>query len=201
MILFLEAVTFWPSMVRAAVVPAPGTESNAGSKMDAWLVKRGLIGGGMIGQQSGGDTMMPPPGAEVNETRQTENSTGEIVTHVKSWNETVEDNTIHIEITTLSTTQFEVAFGCFPIIVRVARCISGRSMIAGALCRAHSGAMMRPCCEWLARRICHMTYTRIPYRGRRFYGCLARRSKAPKACLISKSHPQLRRSGGRRRGL
>jgi hypothetical protein len=77
-------------------------------------VRRGLIGRGMIGQQSGADIMTPPLGTEVSETRQTENRTGEIVTQVKSWNEMVQDDTIHIEITTLSTTQFEVAFWLFP---------------------------------------------------------------------------------------
>ena len=33
---------------------------------------------------------------------------------VKSWNEMVDDDTIHIEVTTLSTSQFEVAFWLFP---------------------------------------------------------------------------------------
>ena len=107
-------LTFWPAIGPTAVVVAPSTESNAGSAIDAWLVRRGLIGRGMIGQQSGADIMTPPLGTEVSETRQTENRTGEIVTQVKSWNEMVQDDTIHIEITTLSTTQFEVAFWLFP---------------------------------------------------------------------------------------
>ena len=93
---------------------APGTESSAGGATDAWLVARGLIGRGMIGEQSGSDIMTPPPGTQVDETRQTENRTGEILTRAKSWNEMVEDDTIHIEVTTLSTHQFEVAFWVFP---------------------------------------------------------------------------------------
>src|SRR5208283_4608711 len=93
---------------------APGTESSAGGATDAWLVARGLIGRGMIGEQSGSDIMTPPPGTQVDETRQTENRTGEILTRVKSWNEMVDDDTIHIEVTTLSTYQFEVAFWLFP---------------------------------------------------------------------------------------
>jgi hypothetical protein len=68
----------------------------------------------MIGEQSGSDVMTPPPGTEVDETRQTENRTGEVLTRAKSWNEMVEDDTIHIEVTTLSTYQFEVAFWLFP---------------------------------------------------------------------------------------
>ena len=93
---------------------APSTESSAGGATDTWLVARGLIGGGMIGEQSGSDQITPPPGTEVDETRQTENRTGEVLTQAKSWNEMVKDDTIHIEVTTLSTSQFEVAFWLFP---------------------------------------------------------------------------------------
>jgi hypothetical protein len=82
--------------------------------MDAWLVTRGLVGRGMVGERSSRDTMVPPAGTEVDETRQTENRTGKIVTQAKSWNEMVHDDTIHIEVTTLSANQFEVAFWSFP---------------------------------------------------------------------------------------
>ncbi len=96
------------------VILAPSTESTAGGATDAWLVTRGLIGHGMIGENSGSDIMTPPLGAEVDETRQTENDTGEVLTRAKSWNELVADDTIHIEVTTLSAHQFEVAFWLFP---------------------------------------------------------------------------------------
>lgn len=82
--------------------------------MDAWLVTRGLIGNAMISEQSSADIMTPPPGTEVDETRQTANLTGEVLNQVKSWNETKNDDTIHVEVTTLSTHQFEVAFWLFP---------------------------------------------------------------------------------------
>ncbi len=82
--------------------------------MDAWLVTRGLIGGAMISEQSGTDIITPPPGTQVDETRQTANLTGEVLNQVKSWNEIKDDDTIHIEVTTLSTSQFEVAFWLFP---------------------------------------------------------------------------------------
>ena len=82
--------------------------------MDAWLVTRGLIGRGMIDVQSGTDIMTPSPGPEVDETRQTENRTGEIMTQAKSWTEIAYDDTIHIEVTTMSNHQFEVAFWLFP---------------------------------------------------------------------------------------
>jgi hypothetical protein len=82
--------------------------------MDAWLVTRGLIGSAMITEQSGTDIVTPPPGTEVDETRQTANLTGEVLNQVRSWNEIKDDDTIHIEVTTLSTSQFEVAFWLFP---------------------------------------------------------------------------------------
>src|SRR5208282_4456673 len=92
----------------------PSTESSAGGATDAWLVTRGLIGQAMINEQSGSAIMTPPAGTEVDETQQTENLTGEVLNRVKSWNEMVDDDTIHIEETTLSAYQFEVAFWLFP---------------------------------------------------------------------------------------
>ncbi len=111
---FVTLSALWPVVGRANVVLTPGTESSAGGSMDAWLVTRGLIGHGMIGDQSGRSIMTPAPGTEVDETRQTENGTGEVLTRAKSWNEMVGDDTIHIEVTTLSAYQFEVAFWLFP---------------------------------------------------------------------------------------
>jgi len=114
LLIVFVALALWPAYGRTDTTQSPSTESRAGGATDAWLVTRGLIGRGMISEQSGSDTMTPPPGTEVDETRQTENRTGEILTRAKSWNEIVEDDTIHIEITTLSTYQFEVAFWLFP---------------------------------------------------------------------------------------
>ena len=111
---FVAVLALWPAYGRTDTAQAPGTESSAGGATDAWLVTRGLIGRGMIGEQSGSDIMTPPPGTEVDETRQTQNRTGEVLTQAKSWNEMVADDTIHIEVTTLSTYQFEVAFWLFP---------------------------------------------------------------------------------------
>ena len=82
--------------------------------MDAWLVARGLIGSAMISEQSASDIMTPPPGTEVDETRQTANLTGEVLNQVKSWNEVVAEDSIQIEIASLSAFQFEVAFWLFP---------------------------------------------------------------------------------------
>ena len=91
-----------------------GNESSAGGATDAWLVARGLIGRGMVGEQSGSDIMRPASGVEVDETQQTENRTGLVLMQVKLWNETVGDDTVHIEVTTLSSYQFEVSFWLFP---------------------------------------------------------------------------------------
>jgi hypothetical protein len=112
--MFTAVLTQWPAVGRADVIPAPSTESSAGGATDAWLVTRGLIDNAMISDQTGADIMTPPPGTQVDETRQTANLTGEVLNQVKAWNETVADDTIHIEVTTLSTDQFEVAFWLFP---------------------------------------------------------------------------------------
>ncbi len=110
----VAVLNLWPAVGRTDVVLAPGTESSAGGATDAWLVARGLIGNALISEQSGSDILTPPPGTEVDETRQTANVTGEVLNQVKSWNELVADDTIHIEVTTLSTSQFEIAFWLFP---------------------------------------------------------------------------------------
>ena len=114
MVVFAAGLALGPRLGRTDVTSAPGTESNAGGATNAWLVTRGLLGNAMITEQSGADIMTPPPGTEVDETRQTANVTGEVLNQVKSWNEMVDDDTIHVEITTLSPSQFEVAFWLFP---------------------------------------------------------------------------------------
>jgi hypothetical protein len=104
----------WPVFGRADAVQSPGTESSAGGATDAWLVTRGLIGHGMVSDQAGVDLMTPALGVEVDETRQRVDRTGEVLMRVKLWNETVGDDTVHIEIATLSTSQVEISFWLFP---------------------------------------------------------------------------------------
>ena len=111
---FVAVLILGSGIGHADTPQAPGTESSAGGATDAWLVARGLIGHGMIGERSGHDALIPPPGVEVDETRQTENRTGELVMRATSWNEMVGDDTVHIEITTLTSSQFEVGFWLFP---------------------------------------------------------------------------------------
>ena len=110
----MAVLTERPATGREDVVLTPSTESSAGGAIDSWLVARGLIGKAMISEESGDEIMTPPPGTEVDETQQTANLTGEVLNQVKSWNEIKDDDTIHIEVTTLSTYQFEVAFWLFP---------------------------------------------------------------------------------------
>jgi hypothetical protein len=112
--LFVAVLNLGPAIGRADTVQALGTESSAGGVTDAWLVARGLIGHGMVGEQSIRDAMTPPFGVEVDETRQTENRTGQLVMQARSWNEMVGGDTVHIEVTTLPSSQFEVGFWLFP---------------------------------------------------------------------------------------
>jgi hypothetical protein len=110
----VSVVALWSVIGHAELTQASSTESSAGSVTDAWLVARGLLGRGMVTEQSGRDAMTPPSGVEVDETRQTENRTGQLVMQTKSWNEMVGDDTVHIEVTTLPSEQFEVGFWLFP---------------------------------------------------------------------------------------
>jgi len=101
----------WPEVGLPASETAPSTAADA---TDAWLVSRGLLGSAMFGEQSRRDMITPPAGVEVDETRQTVKQTGQVLMQVKSWNEMVGDDTIHIEVTTLPSHQYEVAFWLFP---------------------------------------------------------------------------------------
>ena len=174
---FVMVSVVWPAVGRADNAHAPGTESSAGAATDAWLVTRGLIGHGMVDEQSGPEAMTPAPGVEVDETRQTENRTGEVLMQIKAWNEIVGDNTVHIEITTLRARNSRSASGCFRIIGRAARCTNGHSMIIVAHYKARSGVTMQQRCAWPGLPICHMTYIQMRFHGWRFCALLG----APRA--------------------
>jgi hypothetical protein len=155
---FAALLTLWPAIGRTDTVPAPGTESNAGSATEAWLITHGLIGRGMVGEQSDRDVITPPPGLEVDEVRQTEDRTDEIVMQVKWWNEVVGDDTVHIEVNPLCPAiNSKSPSGYFPIIGRAALCTKRRRTITVARCRACSGATMRRCFGWQVPPICHTT--------------------------------------------
>jgi hypothetical protein len=100
-----------PAMGMSASETGPNSAPGA---PEAWLVSRGLLGSAMFGEQSRHDLIVPPSGVEVDETRQTESLTGQVLMQLKSWNEMVGDDTIHIEVTTLPSHQYEVAFWQFP---------------------------------------------------------------------------------------
>ncbi len=112
--LFSILAMLWPVVGHADAARPAGSESSAGGVTDAWLVTRGLIGHGMVGDQSGPDLLVPAAGVEVEETRQTEDLSGQVLMRVKLWNEMIGDDTIHIEIATLSSSQFEVSFWLLP---------------------------------------------------------------------------------------
>lgn len=85
-----------------------------GGTTEAWLMSRGLLGSQMFGDQSRHDLITPPPGVEVSETLQTDNKTGQELKRLKSWNETIGGDTVHIDVTILPTRQYEIAFWLFP---------------------------------------------------------------------------------------
>ena len=105
-------LTQWPTVGRADVVLSPS--ASASGAMDSWLMARGLIGRARYGEQSGPGLMTPPPGVEVDETRQFVKETGQELMRVKAWNETVGEDTVHIEVSTLPERQYEVGFWLLP---------------------------------------------------------------------------------------
>lgn len=98
----------------ADAAPSATADSSAGGAMEAWLVSRGLLGSAMFGEQSRRGMITPPSGVEVDETRQSVKQTGQVLRQVKSWNETVGSDTVHIEVSTLPDLQYEVAFWLLP---------------------------------------------------------------------------------------
>ena len=100
----------------------------------------------------------------------------------------VADDTIHIEVTTLSTYQFEVAFWLFP------NHRQGCTMYQWTLYdhgRALQSAFWRNDASGDAagrgRGPASMTCIRTRFRGWRFYASSTRRATAPQVCLISRS--------------
>jgi hypothetical protein len=116
----IALAALWPAAGRANIdvaadtAPSARTPSAADSGIESWLVTRGLMGRRMAGKQPQSNVLTPPPGAEVDEARQSVSSTGQMLMQIKSWNETVGDNTVHIELTTLPGKQYAVGFWVFP---------------------------------------------------------------------------------------
>jgi hypothetical protein len=105
----------WPSAGRANIQEAPDAAASASSAtIESWLVAHGLMGRGMVRAESNSDILKPPPGVEVDVTRQFETNSGQELMQTRSWNQTVANNTIHIEVTTLPSQQHEVGFWAFP---------------------------------------------------------------------------------------
>jgi hypothetical protein len=105
----------YPAVFDTAHVTLSATvESSVGGARDAWLVSRGLLGSATFGEQSRHGMITPPSGVEVDETRQRVKQTGQVLMQVKSWNETVGDETVHIEVSTLPNHQYEIGFWLLP---------------------------------------------------------------------------------------
>ena len=99
----------------ADVIPLRATATTrGGGQIDAWLIERGLIGHARFGDQSSQGLMAPPSGVEVDETRQSVKQTGQVLMHLKAWDEIVGDDTVHIEVSTLPDNQYEVGFWLLP---------------------------------------------------------------------------------------
>ncbi len=66
------------------------------------------------GGRSGPDVITPPAGVEVDESVQIANGSGLETLRNKSWDETLDGDILHVELTTLPSRQYEVAFWLLP---------------------------------------------------------------------------------------
>lgn len=111
----LALTALWPSAGSANIQSAPDAAAGAPSAtVESWLVARGLMRRRMVRTEAGAGMLKPPPGVEVDVTRQFESAGGQELMRIKSWNESVADDSIHIEVTTLPSHQREVGFWVFP---------------------------------------------------------------------------------------
>ncbi len=114
------AFALWPCAGQANVdvatepVPAASPPGASTSDIEAWLVARGLMKHAMADGQAESDAPAPPSGTEVDEARQSVSASGQVLMQIKSWNESVGDDTVHIELTALPGKQYAVGFWVFP---------------------------------------------------------------------------------------
>lgn len=113
----IAAIAFGPSIVAAQTKPSA---SAAVSKQDrdasahsieGILASRGLVGKGLTGK---GSTVEPPTGTEVDETVQTATHDGKTISRMRAWTEELNNNALHVEVTSFPTRQLQVAFWLLP---------------------------------------------------------------------------------------
>ncbi len=110
----IALIALWPSASRANIQPGPKPAQIVSSKaIESWLIARGLMRSGMVHAQSNRDAITAPPGVEVDEARQFVTSNGQELMRIKSWNEVVGEDTVHVEVTTLPSGQYEVGYWVF----------------------------------------------------------------------------------------
>lgn len=71
------------------------------------------MGRTMVRAQSKPEAITAPPGVEVDEARQFVTRSGQELMRVKSWTETVGDDTVDVEVTTLPSGQYETGYWVF----------------------------------------------------------------------------------------
>jgi hypothetical protein len=110
----IALMALWPSASRANIQVRPEPAQIVSSKaIESWLIAHDLMGSGMVHARSNRDAVTVPPGVEVDEARQFVTSNGQELMRIKSWNEMVGEDTVHVEITTLPSGQYEVGYWVF----------------------------------------------------------------------------------------
>jgi hypothetical protein len=78
--------------------------------LEAMLIARGL------GSNLGGNAAMiaPPSGTEIEETEEKAKQDGQTISKTRAWTEEVNNNSLHVELTSFPSRQFQVAFWVLP---------------------------------------------------------------------------------------
>jgi hypothetical protein len=87
-----------------------GVEQPPADSIERALSSRGLLNSfsAVVGR------VEPPPGTEVDETRQTAKRDGELISSTRSWTEELDSNSLHVEVTRYPSQQLQVAFWVLP---------------------------------------------------------------------------------------
>jgi len=83
----------------------------AGGGLDRVLASRGLVGNNLVAHAP---MIVPPSGTEVDETEQRSKQGGQTISQTRAWTEDLDNNALHVELTSFPSKQSQVAFWVLP---------------------------------------------------------------------------------------
>lgn len=83
----------------------------AGGGLDGLLASRGLVGGNLAAHAP---MIAAPSGTEVDETEQRSKQDGQTISQTRAWTEELDNNVLHVELTSFPSKQSQIAFWVLP---------------------------------------------------------------------------------------